>query len=220
MRLLLVEDDAMIGESVLEALRQERYAVDWARSGNAAEWDLATTGYDLVLLDLGLPGKEGLDVLRSLRKSGSTVPVLIVSARGQPAARVEGLDLGADDYLVKPFDLDELLARVRALLRRHGSRASSVVTHGALTVDFASHSVELDGATVHLAPMEFSLLRALLDAPGKVVSRRQLEERLYGPDEEVESNALDVFVLRLRRKFGTGFIKTVRGVGYRVPGAS
>lgn len=220
MRILLVEDDPMIAESILDGLRRLRYAVDWARSGAAAEWELAATTHDLVVLDLALPGKHGIAVLKGLRQAGSTVPVLVVSASGDVRARIDGLDAGADDYLVKPFDLDELFARVRVLLRRQANRASSIVAIGALRVNLDTHEALLDGLPLHLPRMEFSVLRALLDQPGKVVPKRQLEQRLYGPDDEVESNAVDVFVSRLRRKLGADFIKTVRGVGYRVPVAA
>lgn len=220
MRILLVEDDPMIAESILDGLRRLRYAVDWARSGSAAEWDLATTTHDLVLLDLALPGKPGIEVLKTLRRAGSTVPVLVISASGHLSERIGGLDAGADDYLVKPFDIDELFARVRVLLRRQANRASSVVVIGALRVNLDTYETLLDGRPLHLPPMEFRLLRALLDQPDRVVPKRQLEERLYGPDDAIESNAVDVFVSRLRRKLGADFIKTVRGVGYRVPVAS
>ncbi|MES2260551.1 MAG: response regulator transcription factor [Pseudomonadota bacterium] len=215
MRLLLVEDDHMIGENIEDGLGKASYVVDWVRNGADAELALATTTYDLVLLDLGLPGKQGMDVLRSLRKAGGDVPVLIVTARSDMASRVAGLDTGADDYLIKPFDFEELFARVRALLRRRGARVSSSVVHGQIRLDLASHEVELEGVPVHLSAKEFAVLRALLDEPGRVVTKRQLEERLYGWNDEVESNAIDVYIHRLRKKFGAAFIKTVRGVGYK-----
>jgi two-component system OmpR family response regulator/two-component system response regulator QseB len=216
-RLLLVEDDPMIGESIVEGLRGENYAVDWVRDGRDAELALKTVDYDLMLLDLGLPGKQGMDVLLSARKRGADLPVLIITARDGTPARVEGLDAGADDYLVKPFDLDELLARIRALLRRRVSRTRSVIEHGALTLDLASHEVTFEGEPVKLSAREFSVLRALLDNPGSVVSKSQLEEKLYGWNSEVESNTVDVYVHHLRKKFGTDFIKNVRGVGYKIP---
>jgi two-component system OmpR family response regulator/two-component system response regulator QseB len=217
--LLLVEDDPMIGESIGDGLRSDSYAVDWVRDGAAVELATAGVAYDLLLLDLGLPGKQGMDVLRSLRARGSDTPVLIISARDGTPARVAGLDAGADDYLVKPFDLDELLARVRALLRRRVARTRSMIVHGALTLDLASHDVTFDGEPVRLSAREFSVLRALLDSPGTVVSKSQLEEKLYGWNAEVESNTVDVYVHHLRKKFGADFIKNVRGVGYKVTAA-
>jgi DNA-binding response OmpR family regulator len=219
-RLLLVEDDPMIGESIEDGLRGESYAVDWVRDGQAADLALSTMRYDLLLLDLGLPRKQGMDVLRSLRTRGDDLPVLIITARDGTPARVEGLDSGADDYLVKPFDLDELLARIRALLRRRVARTRSVVVHGALSLDLAGHEVRFEGAPVKLSAREFSVLRALLDNPGSVVSKSQLEEKLYGWNAEVESNTVDVYVHHLRKKFGSDFIKNVRGVGYKIPAAS
>ena len=219
MRLLLVEDDPMIGESIVDGLRGENYAVDWVRDGRDAELALGGVAYDLMLLDLGLPGKQGMDVLRSARTRGDDLPVLIITARDGTPARVEGLDAGADDYLVKPFDLDELLARIRALLRRRVNRTRSVVEHGGLTLDLASHEVSFAGEQVKLSAREFSVLRALLDNPGSVVSKSQLEEKLYGWNTEVESNTVDVYVHRLRKKFGADFIKNVRGVGYKIPAA-
>lgn len=217
MRLLLVEDDPMIGESIVEGLRGENYAVDWVRDGRDAELALGTVDYDLMLLDLGLPGKQGMDVLLAARKRGADLPVLIITARDGTPARVAGLDAGADDYLVKPFDLDELLARIRALLRRRVNRTRSIIEHGALTLDLASHEVSFEGAPVKLSAREFSVLRALLDNPGSIVSKSQLEEKLYGWNSEVESNTVDVYVHHLRKKFGADFIKNVRGVGYKIP---
>lgn len=217
MRLLLVEDDPMIGDSIVEGLRGENYAVDWVRDGRDAELALQTVDYDLMLLDLGLPGKQGMEVLLAARKRGADLPVLIITARDGTPARVQGLDAGADDYLVKPFDLDELLARIRALLRRRVNRTRSVIEHGALTLDLASHEVTFEGEPVKLSAREFSVLRALLDNPGSVVSKSQLEEKLYGWNSEVESNTVDVYVHHLRKKFGTDFIKNVRGVGYKIP---
>lgn len=219
MRLLLVEDDPMIGESIEEGLRGESYAVDWVRNGRDVELALAGVAYDLMLLDLGLPGKQGMEVLRSTRARGDDLPVLIITARDGTPARVEGLDAGADDYLVKPFDLDELLARIRALLRRRVSRTRSIIEHGKLKLDLASHEATLDGQPVKLSAREFSVLRALLDNPGSVVSKAQLEEKLYGWNSEVESNTVDVYVHHLRKKFGSDFIKNVRGVGYKIAAA-
>jgi two-component system OmpR family response regulator/two-component system response regulator QseB len=218
-RLLLVEDDPMIGESIVDGLHGESYAVDWVRDGRDAELALSGVAYDLMLLDLGLPGKQGMEVLRSARARGADLPVLIITARDGTPARVEGLDAGADDYLVKPFDLDELLARIRALLRRRVNRSRSIIEHGGLMLDLASHEVTFGGEQVKLSAREFSVLRALLDNPGSVVSKSQLEEKLYGWNTEVESNTVDVYVHRLRKKFGADFIKNVRGVGYKIPAA-
>nr|WP_255490523.1 response regulator transcription factor [Duganella sp. SG902] len=217
--MLLVEDDPMIGESIEEGLRGESYAVDWVRNGREVELALAGVAYDLMLLDLGLPGKQGMEVLRATRARGDDLPVLIITARDGTPARVEGLDAGADDYLVKPFDLDELLARIRALLRRRVSRTRSIIEHGSLRLDLASHEATLAGQPVKLSAREFSVLRALLDNPGSVVSKAQLEEKLYGWNAEVESNTVDVYVHHLRKKFGSDFIKNVRGVGYKIAAA-
>ncbi|NOT16702.1 MAG: response regulator [Sulfuriferula sp.] len=216
MRLLLVEDDAMIGESLHEALASENYAVDWVRDGRSAELALDNGVYDLLLLDLGLPKKQGLQVLSELRQRGGDVPVLIITARDATADRVAGLDAGADDYLVKPFDLDELFARVRALLRRHAGRAQPVITHGAVTLNPASREVFLDKQLLSLSAREFSLLQALLDPPGRVLSLAQMEEKLYGWDQEIGSNAVEVYIHHLRKKLGADFIRNVRGVGYKV----
>lgn len=218
MRLLLVEDDPMIGDSAQKGLRQDGFAVDWVRDGQAAELALRSTAYDLMLLDLGLPHKDGMDVLKSLRRSGSTIPVLILTARDGVRDRVLGLDSGADDYLVKPFDLDELAARVRALLRRRGGRADPEIEYGELVLNPATREAKLAGATLALSAREYALLEALLDRPGAIMSRAQLEERVYGWGEEVESNAVEVHIHSLRKKLGADFIKNVRGVGYKVSG--
>ncbi len=219
MRLLLVEDDAMIGEAVRLGLRKLSLAVDWVQDGTAAKAALSTETFDLVLLDLGLPKLDGLQVLKWLRGTGSKVPVLILTARDSVSDRIKGLDAGADDYLVKPFDLDELAARVRAVLRRQSGRAENVVEHLGVTLDAANHAVTLDGEPVNLSHREFALLEALLERPGQVLSRAQLEERLYGWGEEVESNAVEVHIHNLRKKLGAQFIQNVRGVGYRVRAA-
>ncbi len=216
MRLLLVEDDPMIGASAQQGLRQDGFTVDWAHDGQAAELALRTEKYDLLLLDLGLPKKDGLDLLRDLRLRGNAIPVLILTARDAVADRVKGLDSGADDYLVKPFDLDELAARIRALLRRRAGRADPVIRHGELTLNPATHEATFAGAPLGLSAREFALLEALLDRPGAILSRAQLEERIYGWGEEIESNAIEVYIHSLRRKLGADFIKNVRGVGYRV----
>jgi two-component system response regulator QseB len=216
MRLLLVEDDEMIAAAMQDGLRQSGYTVDWARDGREAEVALAGAPYDLLLLDLGLPRKSGLEVLRSVRARQDAIPVLIVTARDAVSDRVEGLDAGADDYLVKPFDLDELGARVRALLRRRAGRAEPLLRRGGLTLNPATHEATLDGKPLALSGREFALLSALLERPGAVLSRGQLEEKLYGWGEEIESNTIEVYIHSLRRKLGSGFIRTVRGVGYGV----
>ncbi|MDR0577680.1 MAG: response regulator [Candidatus Accumulibacter sp.] len=216
MRLLLVEDDPMIGAGVQRGLRQDGYTVDWARDGAAAELALANGVYELILLDLGLPRKGGLELLSGLRRAGVTLPVLIITARDSVADRVKGLDAGADDYLVKPFDLDELSARVRALTRRKSGRATPLIEAGALSLDPAAHAVTLEGRPVALSKREFSLLHALMKQPGVPMSRARIEESLYGWDEEIESNAIEVHIHSLRRKLGASRIRNVRGVGYMV----
>lgn len=216
MRLLLVEDDPMIGESVRQGLRQDGFTVDWARDGKDAELALEAEPYALVLLDLGLPGKSGLDLLERLRRRGDGIPVLIMTARDTVADRVRGLDTGADDYLVKPFDLEEMSARIRALLRRRAGRSQPGIAYGALTLDPATHEVTLRGKPLLLSAREFALLRALLEKPGAVLSRARLEEILYGWDEEVESNAVEVHIHNMRKKLGVDAIRNVRGVGYMV----
>jgi two-component system response regulator QseB len=217
MRLLVVEDDAMIGNSLRSGLRQDGYSVDWVRDGTAAELATATTAYDAILLDLGLPGRSGLELLARWRRQQNPVPVLIITARDSVADRVLGLDTGADDYLVKPFDLDELSARLRALLRRRAGRATPIIENGPLTLDPASHEVRLDGNEISLSAREFGILHALMEAPGVPLSRSQLEDRLYGWQEEIGSNAVEVHIHALRRKLGSDWIRNVRGVGYMVP---
>ncbi len=216
MRILLVEDDRMIAEGVRKALRTDGFAVDWVQDGDAALTALGGDAYDLLLLDLGLPKRDGIDVLRTLRARGLVLPVLIVTARDAVADRVKGLDAGADDYLVKPFDLDELGARMRALIRRQAGRSESLIRHGALTLDPASHQVTLDGAPVALSAREFALLEALLARPGAVLSKSQLEEKMYGWGEEIGSNTVEVYIHALRKKLGADLIRNVRGLGYMV----
>jgi len=216
MRLLLVEDDAMIGESVRLGLRRDGFTVDWVRDGRAAELALANAVYDLMLLDLGLPKKDGLEVLKTLRRGGNKIPVLVLTARDAVGDRIAGLDSGADDYLVKPFDLDELSARIRALLRRQAGRVESLIKHGDLTLNPATRAATLGNRPLALSAREFAVLAALLDRPGAVLSREQLEEKLYGWDEEVESNAVEVYIHGLRKKLGADFIRNIRGVGYMV----
>jgi len=216
MRLLLVEDDPMIGEAIRAGLKREGFTVDWVHDAESAMQVLGSEPFELLLLDLGLPGSDGLKLLKSLRARGEMLPVLIITARDAVADRVAGLDAGGDDYLVKPFDLDELAARVRALLRRKSGRSSSVLEHLDVVLDPATHRVTQRGKEVALSPREFALLQLLLEHPGRILSRAQLEERLYGWGEEVESNAVEVHIHGLRRQLGAQFISNVRGVGYRV----
>jgi len=216
MRILVVEDDPMIGKTLQQALQQDGYAVDWVSDGEAARRAVAAAqdAYVLVLLDLGLPRKSGIELLRGLRREGNRVRVLVVTARDAVADRVAGLDAGADDYLTKPFSLDELTARMRALLRRDVVREDNVLRHGTLALDPVTHSVTKDGQPVELSAREFALLAALLERPGAALSKAQLEERIYRWGEEVESNAVEVHVHNLRKKLGSETIRTLRGVGY------
>jgi two-component system OmpR family response regulator len=216
MRLLLVEDDRMIGEPVLEALRQEGYAADWVRDGELADTALLSTPYDLVLLDLGLPRLDGLALLKRLRGRHDGTPVLIITARDGVEQRIAGLDSGADDYVVKPFDLYELLARVRANLRRSQGGGHTVYEHRGVRVDPVSHQVSVNGEDVLLSAREWAVLEALIARPGLVLSRAQLEDKLYAWRDEISSNAVEVYVHGLRKKLGADFIQTIRGVGYRV----
>jgi two-component system, OmpR family, response regulator len=216
MRILLVEDDAMIGKTLRQALLQDGYAVDWVTDGHAGKLalDTAGEGYALVLLDLGLPRKSGLDLLKEIRRAGNKVRVLIVTARDAVADRVAGLDAGADDYLTKPFSLDELGARMRALLRRDIVREDNVLRHKELSLDTATRTVTHGGRAVELSAREFALLAALLERPGAALSKGQLEERIYKWGDEIESNAVEVHIHHLRRKLGADAIRTIRGVGY------
>ncbi len=217
MRLLLVEDDPMIGEAVQDLLRAEHYAVDWARDGDAADTALRTQTYDLVLLDLGLPRRDGLAVLRDLRSRKDRTPVLVATARDGVAQRIEGLDAGADDYVLKPYDLDELLARIRALVRRAAGRAEPVYEHKGVCINPATREVTVQGHSVLLSGREWAVLEPLLARPGMVLSRQQLEDKLYGWGDEVSSNAVEVYIHGLRKKLGPELVLNVRGVGYLVP---
>lgn len=216
MRLLLIEDDPSLGESLQSWLQMDGYAVDWLQRGDQAATALATHAYDAVLLDRGLPGLDGDAVLTALRTAHARrqLPVIVITARDTLADRVQGLDLGADDYLVKPFDLEELSARVRALLRRAGGQGEPVLRHGAVTLDPAAKRVTRDNVVVNLTAREFAVLQALMRRPSHILARAQLEEALYGWGEEVESNAIEVHVSNLRKKLGTAFIVTVRNQGY------
>lgn len=216
MRILLVEDDRMIAEGVRKALRGEGFAVDWVEDGESGLSAVSGQPYDLLLLDLGLPKRDGLDVLRTLRARGLSLPVLILTARDAIADRVKGLDAGADDYLIKPFDLDELGARMRALIRRQLGRSESMIRHGSITLDPASHQVTQGGVPIALSAREFALLEALLARPGAVLSKSQLEEKMYGWGEEIGSNTVEVYIHALRKKLGADLIRNVRGLGYMI----
>ncbi len=217
MRVLLVEDDAMIGEAIQGALKDASYAADWVKNGQTALSTLAGQHYDLVLLDLGLPGKDGLEVLASIRAKQNPVPLLIITARDGLEDRLRGLDGGADDYVLKPFEMAELLARMRAVLRRKGGSAQTVLSNGVVSLDPATReAVVKSGAPTQLSNREFSLLQALLVRPGAILSRSDLEDRIYGWGEEVESNAVEFLIHALRRKLGGDVIKNVRGVGWMV----
>ncbi len=216
MRLLLVEDDQMIGESLQQALKADGYAVDWAQRGDDALQALETKVYDIVLLDLGVPGVPGLDVLRRLRQEKDAVPVLIMTAKDAVGDRVTGLDAGADDYLVKPFRLEELEARMRAILRRHAGRSDPLMVYGDVSLNPLTKELSCDGKTDVLSLREYAIMHALLERPGVLLSRSQLEERLYGWNEEVGSNAVEVHIHQLRKKFGRDLIRNIRGMGYTV----
>lgn len=217
MRVLLVEDDRMIAEGLQTALRQDGYTVDWVQDGVLATGALQANAFDLILLDLGLPRRNGIEVLRELRGRGNATPVIILTARDEVADRICGLDAGADDYVVKPFDLDELAARMRSVLRRAAGRGDPYIEHGGIRLNPVTHSVERDGTPVRLSAHEYAVLEALLQRPGAVLSRAQLEDRLYGWRDSVESNAVEVYIHSLRRKLGSDAIRTLRGVGYYVP---
>jgi two-component system, OmpR family, response regulator QseB len=216
MRVLIVEDDPMIGRALSTGLEESGYAVDWVRDGAAAELALTQGTYDLALLDLGLPRKDGLEVLKTLRRTNVQVPVVVISARDSLSDRIAGLDSGADDYLAKPFDLDEVLARIRAVLRRHAGRGTPEVSYGALTLDPVNRVVRFRGGEVALSMREFALLEALMRHPGELVTREKLLDTVYGWGAELESNAIEVHLHHLRRKLCPELILNVRGVGYRL----
>jgi two-component system, OmpR family, response regulator QseB len=217
MRVLLVEDDTMIAHGLQTGLRQGGFAVDWMRDGRSADEALRSSAFDVVLLDLGLPLRDGIEVLRDMRKRNDATPVVILTARDEIQHRIAGLDAGADDYIVKPFDIDEVTARLRSVLRRSAGRGDSIIRHGDLALDTAARTVERKGVPVALSGHEYAVLEALLQRPGAVLSRTQLEDRLYGWDEAIGSNAIEVYVHGLRRKLGSDAIRTLRGVGYFMP---
>lgn len=214
MRILLVEDDRMIGSAVQRGLTIDGYSIDWVETAADAELALETTGYDAILLDLGLPDKSGLEILAELRKKGNQATVIILTARDAVSDRISGLDGGADDYLVKPFDLDELSARMRAVQRRRQGRAEPLLVQGELELNPASHSCRWKGNSIQLSSREFSLLQTLVEQPAVVFSRSQLEDSLYSWNGEIESNAVEVYIHNLRKKLSPDLIKTIRGVGY------
>lgn len=214
MRLLLIEDDPILGDGIKTGLSQDNYNVDWLTDGAQAVHALKTDQYDLILLDLNLPGKTGLEILKDMRNQNNPTPVLILTARDTIDDRVKGLDMGADDYLSKPFDLDELLARVRALLRRSKGRSTPTLKHGPLELNPIEHSLTVSNNPIELSPVEFSLLQILLENRGRVFPKTQLEDSLYGWNKDVDSNTIEVHIHHLRKKLGSDLIRTVRGVGY------
>ncbi|WP_455210857.1 response regulator [Kaarinaea lacus] len=214
MRLLLIEDNDSIGKGLYVGLNQAGYAVDWVRDGETAQSAFVTEEYDVAVLDLGLPRKSGIEVLTELRARGSKVPVLILTAKDTVNDRIIGLDQGADDYMIKPFDLDELQARLRAILRRSSGRATPVLVHGNIELDPASHTVTKNGDIVELTPRAFDILQTLMENQGRVMSRSRLEESMYSWKDEIESNAVEVHIHQIRKKLGNDLIRTIRGVGY------
>lgn len=214
MRLLIVEDDEILGDGIAEGLREYGYTVDWIKDGNQFDSAISANKYDAIILDWNLPGEPGLKLLRQNRDAGGTVPILMLTARDTLEDRITGLDQGADDYLVKPFDLDELAARLRALIRRDHGRSHPLLTHGDISMDIARHEVTKSGEPVSLSLREFSLLQLLLENIGKVLSRSRIEDSLYAWGEEIESNSIEVHIHNLRKKIGADTIKTIRGVGY------
>jgi len=216
MRLLLVEDDELLGDAVKTGLTQFGYIVDWVKNGELARTVVQTESFDLIILDLGLPKVSGITLLHTIRQSNDKTPIIILTARESIDDRIKGLDAGADDYITKPFDLDELGARVRALTRRSLGRADAVIQYGNLTIDTAAHTVSLDGQSINVPRREFALLQKLVESSGHVLSREQLMQSMYSWDEEVDSNALEVHIHNLRKKLNANFIRTIRGIGYLV----
>ncbi|WP_454723228.1 MULTISPECIES: response regulator transcription factor [Cupriavidus] len=217
MRILLIEDDPQIGQSLVHALKDASCSVDWARNGDLGRSAIADGSYTAILLDLGLPGMDGMALLQWLRGDNNPTPVLIITARDDVDTRVAGLDLGADDYVVKPFESKELLARIRAVVRRKSGYASATIGHGRVVLDINARQLSFDGRTEAVSAREYALLLALLERPNAILSREQLEERLYGWGEEVESNAVDAIIYSIRRKFGSTVIRNVRGLGWSIP---
>lgn len=218
MRILLIEDDPQIGQSLMQALKDAQCSVDWVRNGELARSAISDGSYTAMLLDLGLPDAEGIDILKWLRSRKDETPLLIITARDDVDTRIAGLDFGADDYVVKPFEARELLARIRAVVRRKSGSASSTVSHGQVTLDINLRQLSFDGHCDVLSAREYALMLALLERPGAILSRAQLEERVYGWGEEVESNAVDAIIYGIRRKFGSTVVRNVRGLGWTVPG--
>lgn len=216
MRILLVEDDELLGDGLRTGLVQYGYTADWLKDGSSADQALRTENFDVVVLDLGLPKLSGIQVLQNFRSRGHTTPVIILTARESVEDRIKGLDSGADDYLIKPFDLDELCARMRAMHRRTTTRAEPTLIHENIVLDPAAHSVRLGGELMNVSRREFSLLQKLLENAGRVLSREHLAQSLYGWGEDVDSNALEVHIHNLRKKFGQTFIHTIRGIGYMI----
>ena len=214
MRLLLIEDDEVLGDGIVAGLKEFSYITDWLRDGRQMESAIASTEYDAIILDLGLPGESGLTLLVKLRKMGKNLPVLILTARDTIDDKVKGLDLGADDYMIKPFDLDELAARLRALIRRDHGRTSPLLKHNDLEMNPAEHSVVKGNTTIELSAKEFSLLQLLMENSGKALSKRKIEDNIYAWSEEIESNAIEVHIHNIRKKIGPDIIKTIRDVGY------
>ncbi|MCW8886667.1 MAG: response regulator transcription factor [Motiliproteus sp.] len=219
MRLLLIEDDPLLGQGIKDALDRDGDTLDWLTQGRQGISAIKTSEFDLLILDLGLPDIDGLEVLRQIRAGQIDLPVIVLTARDQVSDRVKGLDSGADDYLIKPFDLNELRARIRALLRRHSGFSSPVLKHGELEVDPSSREVLHAGQPIQLSRREYALLLEFMHHPGRVFTRDQLNEKLYGWGEEVESNSIEVHIHHLRKKIGSQFIRTIRGVGYRIEGS-
>lgn len=216
MKILLIEDDSMIGDSLVHALRAKGYTVDWVQDGEMGEESLRIGSYALVLLDLGLPKRSGIEILKSLRQRHQQLPVLIITARDAVSDRVQGLDLGADDYLIKPFALEEVEARIRVLLRRSAGQSAPILSVGAITLNPHTKELTYTGKSLVLSAREYALMFALMETPGKVLSRRDLEERLYGWNEEVSSNAVEVQIHNLRKKLGNSLIRNIRGMGYMI----
>lgn len=218
MRILLIEDDLQIGQSLTQALKDAQCSVDWVRTGDLARSAIADGSYTVMLLDLGLPDAEGLDILRWLRARHDETPLLIITARDDVDTHIAGLDLGADDYVIKPFEARALLARIRAVVRRKSGSASSTLSHGQVVLDMNLRQLSFSGHSEVLSAREYALMLALLERPGAILSRAQLEERLYGWGEEVESNAVDAVIYGIRKKFGSTVVRNVRGLGWTVPG--